>query len=326
MTAPFRAQGHRTWRWTTADWRQLVDDLRERPLDRRQELEQLAEARHTVVGGHELGEDEAAAHRAGEDDAVAGRGQRQRGERVRACARPRAPCPRRARSTRLVTVVGKARRPRLPSEARRRRKRSSSCSTGTSRAFSSTRKIRSAAGSSDGPEIGADGRDEPLGLAERLGERDRLAGVAPLADVRVRRDRLDVERAEHQREDEGRRREGVVDDDAEAALADRLDVERGEEVLDVALGRAGGVADLPHLVPGGAPELLAREVLLELLHERAASPACRAARRCWICDDLRVVRARPDVDAGVEPLGLQEVAVDRGRHDAAGRPRGRPPR
>jgi hypothetical protein len=42
-------------------------------------------------------------------------------------------------SARLVTVIGSASFPLFPSEARRLRKRSSSCSTGTSRAFSSTR-------------------------------------------------------------------------------------------------------------------------------------------------------------------------------------------
>ena len=85
------------------------------------------------------------------------------------------------------------------------------------------------------------------------------------------------------------------------------------EILDVGLGRPGRVGDLPHLVPGRPPELLAREVLVDLLDERRRR---RRAGRLEDADldDLGVVRARLDVDAGVEALGLQEVAVDGGRH------------
>ena len=211
-------------------------------------------------------------------------------------------------------MVGKASRPFLPSEASRRRKRRSSCSTGTSRAWSSTRKMRSAAGSSTAP------RSAPTAWTRRLvcpSDSARVArsvALAPLADVRVRGDRLDVERAENLREDERGRRERVVDDDAEAAGADRLHVERLEQVLDVRLGRARGVGDLPHLVPRGAAELLAGVVLLDLLDERRRRGR---ARRLEDPDlhHLGVGRARLDVDAGVEALRLQEVTVHGGRHD-----------
>ena len=61
-------------------FRELRDELRQRCTDGREQLEQLAEARHAVVGREEVREDEAAADRAGEDDAVAGRRARERGE------------------------------------------------------------------------------------------------------------------------------------------------------------------------------------------------------------------------------------------------------
>ena len=73
MTAPFRAQGQRTWRWTTVDSGSSPTSSESGPVDRREQLEELAEARDAVVGGDELREDEAAADGAGEDDAVAGR-------------------------------------------------------------------------------------------------------------------------------------------------------------------------------------------------------------------------------------------------------------
>ena len=60
---------------------QVGDELRERPPDGRQQLEQVAEARDRVVRGQELREDVAAADRAGEDDAVLRGRLRQVGER-----------------------------------------------------------------------------------------------------------------------------------------------------------------------------------------------------------------------------------------------------
>ena len=62
---------------------QLGDELGERPLDGREQLEQLGETRDGVVGGQKLGEDVAAADGPGEDDSVGCRGARQVGERVR---------------------------------------------------------------------------------------------------------------------------------------------------------------------------------------------------------------------------------------------------
>ena len=63
--------------------RELRDELRQLAVDRRQELEELAEARNRVVGGEELREDVAAADGAGEDHSVLGRGLGQLGERGR---------------------------------------------------------------------------------------------------------------------------------------------------------------------------------------------------------------------------------------------------
>ena len=81
MTAPFSAQGHGELAVDERRRGQLRDELGERPPDRREQLEQLAEARDRVVGRQELREDVAASDGAGEDDAVLGRGLRQIGER-----------------------------------------------------------------------------------------------------------------------------------------------------------------------------------------------------------------------------------------------------
>ena len=62
---------------------QLRDQVGERSAHRREQLEELAEARDRVVGGDELREDVAAADGTREDDAVLGRRLRQLGERGR---------------------------------------------------------------------------------------------------------------------------------------------------------------------------------------------------------------------------------------------------
>ena len=83
ITVPFSAQGSGSRSWTSVDSGQLGDELRERALDRREQLEQLGEARDRVVARQELREDVAAADRAGEDEAVGRRRLRQLGERGR---------------------------------------------------------------------------------------------------------------------------------------------------------------------------------------------------------------------------------------------------
>ena len=52
------------------------------------------------------------------------------------------------------------------------------------------------------------------------------------------------------------------------ALADRVASRRPEEVLRVALADAGRVPDLPDRAERGAPQLMPREVLLDLLLQR----------------------------------------------------------
>ena len=100
--------------------RQLGDELRERPLDRREQLEQLREARDRVVAGQELGEDVAAADGAGEDDAVLAAACVSAGAsaRVRTIS---SSVPSTSRSTWLVTVTGNASLPWRPFEPIRRR-------------------------------------------------------------------------------------------------------------------------------------------------------------------------------------------------------------
>ena len=60
--------------------RQLRDELRQGLLHRREQLQQVAEARDRVVRRQELREDVPAAYRSGEDDSVLGRGAGQLGE------------------------------------------------------------------------------------------------------------------------------------------------------------------------------------------------------------------------------------------------------
>ena len=146
-------------------------------------------------------------------------------------------------SARLVTVIGSASVPLFPSEASRLQEEEELLLDGHLVRLLVDEVDPLARAVEDDAEVGADRRDEPLRLAERLAD---AVGRArrPLAAVRVRGDRLDAERAEHDRQDERGRRVRVVDDDAEAARADRLDVERPQEVVGVGLRRARGRGDL----------------------------------------------------------------------------------
>src|SRR5205085_6992619 len=62
---------------------EIGDELGKRAVDRREELEQLAQARDGVVCGQELREDVAAADRTGKNDVVLGRRLREVRERRR---------------------------------------------------------------------------------------------------------------------------------------------------------------------------------------------------------------------------------------------------
>src|SRR5439155_20711594 len=77
----------------------------------------------------------------------------------------------------------------------------------------------------DRAEIRSDRRDEALRLADR-GRQVTLAADVPLTRECVRRNDLDAERPEHERQDVGRGREAVVDDYPEAARTHRLGVNR----------------------------------------------------------------------------------------------------
>ena len=165
----------------------------------------------------------------------------------------------------------------------------------------------------DGAEIRPDRRDEPLRVPDRL--RQRLAVGELVGEEPVRRDRLDAERADDEREDERGRRVAVVDDDPEPALADRGNVDRVEQVLRVALPHARRVRDRADAAGRDAPQLLAREVLLDLLLQaRGEQDPARLVDADE--DRLGVEVAGADVDGGGEALGLQHVPADAGRRDA----------
>ena len=280
---------------------------------RREQLEQLREARDRVVGGQELGEDVAAADRAREDDASSA---------AAACVRSvsefgvrtiSSPSPA-SSSTLLVTVTGKA---TLPSIA----------AVGEQAHVEQQRLVDRhlvpllvdeveplARLVEDGAEVGADRRHEPLRVADRL--RERLARRrAPRRRSRARRPprrRAGRRRAAARTtrpSSRSRRRSGS----ARSRISSR--VERVEQVLGVALADAGRVRDRADAAGGDAPELLAREVLLDLLLQRRRE---QDPRRLVEADEdgLGIEVARADVDGGGEGLRLQDVPADRRRRDA----------
>ena len=107
----------------------------------------------------------------------------------------------------------------------------------------------------DGAEIRADRRDELLRLPDQAAQ----LAARLLRLVRregVRRDRLDAERPQDERQHERGRRVAVVDDDAELPRADRLDVERRQQVLRVAL--PGPRPDIPRCRSRTRPTAAAR--------------------------------------------------------------------
>ena len=92
----------------------------------------------------------------------------------------------------------------------------------------------------DDAEVGADRRDEPLRLADRLPQPGRR--LAAVRGEAVRADRLHPERPEQQRQHVRGGGVAVVDHEPVAAGADRLHVEAREQVLRVALAHAGRIA------------------------------------------------------------------------------------
>ncbi len=131
----------------------------------------------------------------------------------------------------------------------------------------------------------------------------------------MRRDGLDAERAEDEREDERRRRVAVVDDDPELALADRVLVEGLEQLLRIDLARPHRIVDVADAVACRTPELAAVEVLLDLLLELGRQLDARLLVEADR-DHLGVDRGEADVEAGRVVVRLQQVPPDRARKHA----------
>src|SRR5881392_2327036 len=206
-------------------------------------------------------------------------------------------------STRLVTVTGNASLPRRPLVPIRRRKSSSACSTGISRACSVERDA----------EVGADRVDEAFCLADRLPERGR--SLRALLREAVRADRLDADRAEDERQHERGRGVAVVDDDPEAARLDGPPVQRREQVLGVALADPCRIGHAADGVERGTSQLVAREVLLDLLLEPGGELNSRLLVEADL-EHLGIGVADADVEARVVAVGLQQVPADRRREHA----------
>ena len=83
MTSPFFAHGHASRRWIRVGSGSSATSSESGRADRREQLEQLGEARDGVVGRQEVREDVAAADRSREDDTRLRRRLRQVAERVR---------------------------------------------------------------------------------------------------------------------------------------------------------------------------------------------------------------------------------------------------
>ena len=179
---------------------QLGDELREGPVERREQLEQLAEAGDGVVGGQELREDVAAAERAGEDDAVLG-GRRASAPRARwASSRPRA----RALHESVDLARDGDREHELASRAARADQAQEEQQRLVDRDLAARSSIRRAA-RRRGRRRRRD-RPRPRRRAASPRRSTRAARAAPLARCEaVRRDGLDAERPEQERHDVGRR-------------------------------------------------------------------------------------------------------------------------
>src|ERR687888_1643170 len=123
----------------------------------------------------------------------------------------------------------------------------------------------------------------------------------------MRRDRLDADGAEQERQDEGSGREPVVDDDPEPTLPNRLYIEGLEQILCVPLTHAGRIRNRADLSVRHAPELLTREVLLDLLLQRRRDLDARLLEEADL-HHLGIGRARTDVETGVVAVRLQQVS------------------
>ena len=285
--------------------RKLGDELGERPIERREQLEQLGEARNRVVGGQELREDVPPADGSREDDPVCGCGARQLAERIR---RPddleRVP----GEIVDLARHRDRERGLALPPALREQPDVQQQRLVDGNLVALLVDEVQPLAGLvEDRAEIRSDRGHESLRVADRL--RQRLAVGELVREEAVRRDRLDAERADHERQNERRRGVAVVDDDPEPTLADRRDVERFDQILRVALPHARRVRDRADTPGCDPPELLAGEVLLDLLLQaRGEQDAARLVdadeHRLWI------EMAGADMHGSGEALRLQHVPAD----------------
>ena len=183
MTSPFSAHGHGELAVDDGRARQLGDELRERPLDRREQLEQLAEARHRVVGRQELREDVAAADRAAKttpSSAVAALRQLGRsGGRAHDLEAARS-----ASSLDVARDRDRERRPCRcqPARADQAQEEQQRLLDRDLAALLVDEEEPLAGAVEDRAEVGADRADEPLRLADRLAQRDARSRVASVVN------------------------------------------------------------------------------------------------------------------------------------------------
>ena len=209
---PLTAHEQCSSRWTSVDCGSSATSSESGAPVRGEQLEQVAERRHRVVGGQEAREHVAAARGAREDHALLRRLVASAGSD--ACVRTTDSDSPTIQSTWLVTLTGTAMRPApaAPDEQAQVEQQHLLLRHLLPRLV---HEVEPLAGSvEDDAELGADRGDQPPRLVERLavGERPR-GGVR---GERMRGHRLHAERPEHEREHGRRRRGAVVDDDAEA--------------------------------------------------------------------------------------------------------------
>ena len=131
----------------------------------------------------------------------------------------------------------------------------------------------------------------------------------------MRRDRLDVERAEHERQDERGRRVAVVDDDLEAARPDRVArraSRAGRARSPPRRGTGSGSPPPPPRRRGGTPGGRSASRSPSRAPPR---PGRRAARRSGSTASGSVALG-PTCSPASKPSSLEQVPVDRRGHDA----------
>src|SRR4051794_8619540 len=296
--------------------RQLRDELRQWTPNGSEELEQVAQAGDRVVRGQKLRKDVAAADGAGEDDPVLRSRLRQVRERRRRAHDLEAAAVEQLvdltrdgdRERELATLAVRADQPQEQEQRLLHRNLAAAL-------VDEVEALRSPV--ENDAEVRSDGRHElldlPDGLAQQCGSR-----IAAVRREPVCGHRFDAERPEHLRQHVRRRREAVIDHDPEATRPDGVAIEALEQVLRVGLARPRRVRDASDVAEPHAAELAAREVLLDLLLQRRRELDPGLLEETDL-HDLRIKLTRPDMEAGVVPLGLQQMARDcRRKHAQVG--------